>query len=60
MSPKNPQQRDLFPGALEMIILQSLREHSMHGYLLVQHIKERSNHLLQVEEVLCIQRSSGS
>ena len=32
-------QRDLFRGALEM-----------HGYALVQHIKERSNQLLQVEE----------
>jgi PadR family transcriptional regulator PadR len=43
-------QRDLFRGALEMMILQSLRRQPMHGYALVQHIKERSNHLLQVEE----------
>ena len=42
--------RDLFPGALEMMILQSLRRQSMHGYALVQHIKQRSNDLLQVEE----------
>lgn len=47
---KSPQQRDLFPGALEMMILQSLRYRPMHGYALVQHIKERSNELLQVEE----------
>jgi PadR family transcriptional regulator PadR len=47
---KSPQQRDLFPGALEMMILQSLRYQPMHGYALVQHIKERSNELLQVEE----------
>jgi PadR family transcriptional regulator PadR len=47
---KSSQQRDLFPGALEMMILQSLRYHPMHGYALVQHIKERSNELLQVEE----------
>jgi PadR family transcriptional regulator PadR len=45
-----PQKRDLFPGALEMMILQSLRRQPMHGYALVQHIKERSNDLLQVEE----------
>src|ERR1700689_5875206 len=42
--------RDLFRGALEMMILQSLRRQPMHGYALVQHIQQRSNHLLQVEE----------
>src|ERR1700739_4281811 len=42
--------RDLFPGALEMMVLQSLRRQPMHGYALVQHIKQRSNELLQVEE----------
>jgi PadR family transcriptional regulator PadR len=43
-------QRDLFRGALEMMILQSLRRQPMHGYALVQHIKQRSDELLQVEE----------
>src|ERR1700743_1425454 len=42
--------RDLFPGALEMMILESLRRQPSHGYALVQHIQERSNNLLQVEE----------
>ena len=42
--------RDLFPGALEMMILRSLRRQPMHGYALVQHIKQRSNDILQVEE----------
>ena len=42
--------RDLFRGALEMMILESLRRQPMHGYALVQHIKQRSNDLLQVEE----------
>ena len=42
--------RDLFPGALEMMILQSVRRQPMHGYALVQHIQQRSNDLLQVEE----------
>lgn len=46
---KNPP-RDLFPGALEMMILESLRRQPAHGYALVQHIQQRSNHLLQVEE----------
>jgi transcriptional regulator len=42
--------RDLFPGALEMMILESLRRRPAHGYALVKHIKQRSNNLLQVEE----------
>ena len=42
--------RDLFPGALEMMILESLRREPAHGYALVQHIRQRSNNLLQVEE----------
>ncbi len=50
MSPSSPNSRDLFPGALEMMILQSVRRQPMHGYALVQHIQERSNDLLQVEE----------
>jgi len=48
--PQHPEPRDLFRGALEMMILQSLRRQPMHGYALVQHIKQRSNDLLQVEE----------
>jgi len=48
MTEGNP--RDLFPGALEMMILESLRRQPAHGYALVQHIQQRSNNLLQVEE----------
>jgi PadR family transcriptional regulator PadR len=47
---KNPKHRDLFPGALEIMILQSLRGKPMHGYALVKHIKQVSDDLLQVEE----------
>jgi transcriptional regulator len=43
-------QRDLFRGALEMMILRSVMREPMHGYALVQHIKQRSKELLQVEE----------
>ena len=46
----NSSPRDLFPGALEMMILESLRRQPAHGYALVQHIQPRSNNLLQVEE----------
>ena len=41
--------RDLFPGALEMMILQTLRRESMHGYALAQTIRRQSAELLQVE-----------
>jgi PadR family transcriptional regulator PadR len=42
--------RDLFPGALEMMILQTLRRQPSHGYALVQQIKRISRGLLQIEE----------
>jgi PadR family transcriptional regulator len=47
---RDTESRDLFPGALEMMILQSLRLKPMHGYALVKHIKQVSDDLLQVEE----------
>ncbi|WP_420239333.1 PadR family transcriptional regulator [Telmatobacter bradus] len=47
---KNSEYRDLFPGALEMMILQSLRLRPMHGYALSKHIKQVSDNLLQIEE----------
>ncbi len=42
--------RGLFPGALEMMVLQILRREPMHGYALAQSIKLTSSDLLQVEE----------
>ncbi len=50
MMTRDPDYRALFPGALEMMILQSLRLNPMHGYALVKHIKQRSENLLQIEE----------
>jgi transcriptional regulator len=47
---KDSDRRDLFPGALELMILQSLKFRPMHGYALVKHIKQVSDNLLQVEE----------
>jgi PadR family transcriptional regulator PadR len=47
---KQQDQRDLFPGALEMMILQTLKRKPLHGYALAQHIKQSSEELLQVEE----------
>ena len=45
-----PIQRDLFPGALEMMVLETLRRGPRHGYALVQEIKRTSEDLLQIEE----------
>src|SRR3990170_7514269 len=42
--------KDLFPGALEMMVLRALSQEPRHGYALVQHIKRASNDLLRVEE----------
>jgi PadR family transcriptional regulator, regulatory protein PadR len=42
--------RDLFPGALEMMILRTLSHAPMHGYALAQSIKQTSGDLLQIEE----------
>jgi PadR family transcriptional regulator, regulatory protein PadR len=47
---KQTNERDLFPGALEMMVLQTLKWQPMHGYALVQYLKSRSQDLLQVEE----------
>ena len=50
MPPSQNASRDLFPGALELMILESLRRQPAHGYALVQYIQQRSKNLLQVEE----------
>jgi len=47
---KSQDQRDLFPGALEMMILRTVKRGPLHGYALAQHIKRTSNDLLQIEE----------
>jgi transcriptional regulator len=47
---RNAERRDLFPGALEIMILQSLCLKPMHGYALVKHIQQVSDNLLEVEE----------
>jgi PadR family transcriptional regulator len=47
---KASKERDLFPGALEMMILQTLKRQPLHGYALAQEIKRMSDDLLQIEE----------
>jgi PadR family transcriptional regulator PadR len=41
---------DLFPGALEMMVLQTLRLRALHGYALAQAIKRASDDVVHVEE----------
>ena len=48
--PKPQNRRDLFPGALEMMILRTLKRQPLHGYALTQHIKSASRELLEIEE----------
>lgn len=44
------QYRDLFPGALELMILKTLSCKPMHGYALSQRLKEISEDYLLIEE----------
>ena len=46
----NDERRDLFPGALEMMVLQTLRREALHGYAIAQNIRQLSGDLLQIEE----------
>jgi len=47
---KKPEYRDLFPGALELMILKTLNWKPMHGYALAQRLKDVSQDYLQIEE----------
>jgi PadR family transcriptional regulator, regulatory protein PadR len=47
---QNAGRRDLFAGAVELMILHSLRLKPMHGYALVKHIQLVSDDLLKIEE----------
>jgi PadR family transcriptional regulator, regulatory protein PadR len=50
MTMPRPDRENLFPGALEMMVLQTLRLGPLHGYTLAQTIKRTSDHLVHVEE----------
>jgi transcriptional regulator len=47
---RKSQHRDLFPGALELMILKTLSWKPTHGYALAQRLKDVSEDLLQIEE----------
>src|ERR1700732_405344 len=44
------ERKDLLPGTLEMLILQTLRRGALHGYAIAQYIQQTSQDVLQVEE----------
>jgi PadR family transcriptional regulator, regulatory protein PadR len=43
-------ERDLFPGALKMMILRTLKRQPLQGYALAHDIKRTCDDLLQIEE----------
>ena len=47
---KKSQYRDLFPGAMELMILKTLSWRPMHGYALTQRLKDISEDYLLIEE----------
>src|SRR5947209_2437202 len=47
---RKPRNKDLLPGTLEMLILQTLRRGPLHGYAIAQYIQQTSGDVLQVEE----------
>lgn len=47
---RKSERRDLLPGTLEMLILQTLRRGALHGYAIAQDIRRTSEEVLQVEE----------
>ena len=44
------EQRDLLPGTLEMLVLQTLKRDALHGYAIAQSIQQISGDVLQIEE----------
>jgi PadR family transcriptional regulator PadR len=46
----NSEERPLFPGALEMMILQTLKRAPLHGYAIAGQIRHSSADLLAIEE----------
>src|SRR4051812_12015485 len=50
--PKSSSRRELVPGTLDMLVLDTLTLGSLHGYAIAQHIEKLS------EEVLCVEQGS--
>ena len=49
MTPRSSR-RDLLPGTLDMLVLQTLSLGSLHGYAIAQHIERLSDGVFKVEQ----------
>lgn len=47
---RKPQKNDSLPGSLDMLVLKTLSRENLHGYAIVQRIRQRSGEELVVEE----------
>jgi transcriptional regulator len=50
MGKRQTSRQDLLPGTLDLLILKTLSRGVMHGYGIVEHIRQLSDEVLQVEE----------
>jgi transcriptional regulator len=50
MGKRQTSRQDLLPGTLDMLILKTLSRGVMHGYGIVEHIRQLSDEVLHVEE----------
>ena len=48
--PRAQSNSELLPGTLDMLVLQTLTLHPMHGYAIAQHIRRLSDSVLKVEQ----------
>jgi PadR family transcriptional regulator PadR len=48
--PKSSSRRELVPGTLDMLVLDTLTLGSLHGYAIAQHIEKLSEEVLRVEQ----------
>ena len=51
---------DLLQGTLDMLILKALSLGPLHGYGIIQRIRQLSDEMLDVEQGRSIRRSTGS
>ena len=47
---RKPQKNDFLPGSLDMLILKMLARESLHGYAIVQRIRQHSGDEILIEE----------
>ena len=48
--PTPPNRTELLPGTLDLLVLKTLTQGTLHGYAIARHIQQRSQDALAVEE----------